>query len=119
MIFIFESNSIDEFFLTNNICKSTNRLLNMNYYGVCKSIKNLEEAIKSLIKLYEDKNMYVKGNFSITRDIALYIRTEKIVNLINSKTMKIIFSNYNKYLKEHKLLCEEKDNSDNILKEYL
>ena len=81
--FIFESKSIDDFFLTNIICESTNRLLNMHYYGVCKSIKNFEEAIKSLIKLYEDKNIYVEGKFSITRAIALYIRTEKIEDLIN------------------------------------
>ena len=28
--YIFEDNSLDDFFLTNNICESTNRLLNMN-----------------------------------------------------------------------------------------
>ena len=33
--------------------------------------------------------------------------------------MKIIFKNYNKYLKEHNLECEEKDNGDNILEQYL
>ena len=33
--------------------------------------------------------------------------------------MKIICSNYNKYLKKHKLECKEKDNSDNILREYM
>lgn len=54
--FIFENNSIEEFFLTNNICESTNRLLNMNYISVCKSLKNFEKAIKSLILIYETKN---------------------------------------------------------------
>ena len=117
--FIFESNSIDDFFLTNNICESTNRLLNMNYYGVCKSLQNFEEAIKSLIKLYEEKNKYVEGNFSITRAIALYVRTEKIDDLINSNKMKIIFKNYTNYLKERNLDYEEKNNGDNILEEYL
>ena len=116
--FIFENNSIEEFFLTNNICETTNRLLNMNYIGVCKSLKNFEEAIKSLILIYETKNTYKEGKFSITRAIALFIRIEKISNLINSKKFKIIFSNYKKYLKEHKYECDEKDNCDKILKEY-
>ena len=47
----------------------------MNYKGVCKSVKNFEEAIISLIKLYDEKNNYKEDNFSITRAIALYIRT--------------------------------------------
>ena len=116
--FIFENNSIEEFFLTNNICESTNRLLNMNYISVCKSLKNFEKAIKSLILIYETKNTYKEGKFSITRAIALFIRIEKISNLINSKKYKILFSKYKKYLKEHKYECDEKDNCDKILEEY-
>ena len=55
----------------------------MNYKGVCKSVKNFEDAIIALITLYEDKNNYIEGKFSITRAIALFIRTENINTLIN------------------------------------
>ena len=77
--------------MTNNICESTNRLLNMNYKGVCKSVKNLEDEIISLIKLYDEKNNYKEGNYSITRAIALYIRTEEIKSLIDYNIFKKIF----------------------------
>ena len=70
-------------------------LLNMNYNSLCKSLKNFEEAIKSLIKLYETKNIYKEGKFSIICAFAfvLYMRTEDINTLINSKKLKLIYSN--------------------------
>ena len=89
----------------------------MNYKGVCKSVKNFEEAIISLIKLYDEKNNYKEGNFSITRAIALYIRTEEIKSLIDYNIFKKIFQNYSKYLKEHNIFFEETNNANNILKE--
>ena len=49
--FIFENNNVEEFFLTNNICESSNRLLNMNYKGAVKSIKNFQEAVIELINI--------------------------------------------------------------------
>ena len=113
--YIFEDNSLDDFFLTNNICESTNRLLNMNYKGVCKSVKNFEDAIIALITLYDDKNNYVEGKFSITRAIALFIRTENINSLINYKIFKTIFKNYANYLKDRNIIYEENDNCDTIL----
>jgi len=115
--YIFEENTFENFFLTNNICESTNRLLNMNYKGVCKSVKNFEEAIISLIKLYDEKNNYKEDNFTITWAIALYIRTEEIKSLIDYNIFKKIFQNYSKYLKEHNIIFEETNNADNILKE--
>lgn len=68
-------------------------LLNMNYNSLCKSLKNFEEAIKSLIKLYETKNIYKEGKFSIICAFVLYMRTEDINTLINSKKLKLIYSN--------------------------
>ena len=119
--FIFENNNLDNFFLTNNICESTNRLLNMNYKGVCKSIKNFEDAIISLIDIYENKNKYVEGKFNITRAIALYIRTENVNKLIDNDTMETIAKNYYKYLKDNNIEYNEnanKDNCDYIINEY-
>ena len=40
---------INLYFFTNNICESTNRTLNMNYKGACKSLLGFENAIKELI----------------------------------------------------------------------
>ena len=111
--FIFENNNLDNFFLTNNICESTNRMLNMNYKGVCKSTKNFEDAIIKLIDIYENKNKYVEGKFCITRAIALYIRTENINKLIDNDTMETIAKNYYKYLKENNIEYNENDNDDN------
>ena len=113
--FIFEENSIDDFFLTNNICESTNRLLNMNYKGVCKSVKNFEDAIIALINLYNDKNTYIEGKFSVTRAIALFIRTENINSLIIYNTFKTIFKNYANYLKDRNISYEENEICDNVL----
>ena len=119
--FIFENNNLDNFFLTNNICESTNRLLNMNYKGVCKSTKNFEDAINSLIDIYENKNKYVEGKFCITRAIALYIRTNNVNKLIDNDTMETIAKNYYKYLKDNNIEYNENatnDNCDYIINEY-
>ena len=62
----------------------------MNYKGVCKSVKNFEDAIIALITLYEDKNNYIEGRFFITRAIALFIRTENLNSLIKYNIFKTI-----------------------------
>jgi len=43
---------INHYFFTNNICDTTNKALNMNYKGACKTLLALENAIKELICLY-------------------------------------------------------------------
>jgi len=68
----------------------------MNYKGVCKSVKNFEDAINSLIDIYKNKKKYIEGKFSIMRAIALYIRTENVNKLIDNDTMQIIAKNYYK-----------------------
>ena len=69
--------------------------------------------------LNDDKNNYVEGKFSITRAIALFIRTENINSLINYKIFKTIFKNYANYLKDRNILYEENDNCDIILEKEL
>ena len=85
----------------------------MNYKGVCKSIKNFEDAINSLIDIYENKNKYDEGKFSITRAIALYIRTENVNKLIDNGTMEKIAQNFYKYLKDNDIEYNENANDDN------
>mgnify|MGYP003571445514 CR=1 FL=1 len=62
----------------------------MNYKGVCKSVKNLEVAINSLIDIYKNKNEYIEGKFSIIRAISFYIRMENVNKLIDNDTIQII-----------------------------
>ena len=68
---------LNHYFFTNNICESTNRTLNMNYKGACKSILSFENAILSLIKLYENKKKYVDFTFSVSRAIAFILQLMK------------------------------------------
>ena len=39
------SEDINNYFFTNNICESSNRTLNMNYKGSCKTLMAFENAI--------------------------------------------------------------------------
>ena len=87
--------------------------LNMNYNGVCKSVKKFEDVIIALINLYDEKK-YVKGKFSVTRTIALYIITENINSFINYNVFKTIFKNYVNYLKDKNILYEENNICANI-----
>ena len=69
---------INHYFFTNNICESSNRTLNHNYKGVCKTLFSFEGAIKKLILLYENKPKYKDYNFSSSRAIAHYINQNEI-----------------------------------------
>jgi len=71
----------------------------MNYKVACKSVLSFEYAIKTLIKLYEVKKLYLDYYFSISRAIENYIITHEIKNLININTMKDIKTEYLNYLK--------------------
>ena len=90
---------INHYFFTNNICESTNRTLNMNYKGACKSILSFEIAVKNLIKLYDEKKPYVEDNFSKSRALAYFVTTHEIKNLITNNIIKEINLNYKNYLK--------------------
>ena len=90
----------------------------MNYNGAVKSIKNFQEAVIELINIYEAKNEYVEGKFSITRAYALYLRTENVNTLKNFDTERIIIYNYKKYLEDHNIEYNEEDNYNELIDKY-
>ena len=105
---------IDYLFLTNNIVESTNRTLNINYIGSCKSFNNFEYSIHELFNIFKNKKPYVVPNMSTTRALAFYAKTNNITKLITFVDIKEINNNYSNYLKNKKISIEknESDSED-------
>ena len=90
----------------------------MNYIGEVKSIKNFQEAFIELINIYEIKNKYLEGKFSITRAYALYLLIENVNPLKKFETDKIIINNYKKYLEDYNIEYKKEDNCNELIGKY-
>ena len=88
------------FFFTNNVCESTNRILNMKAIGMYKTFYSFKRAILDLLNYFKNKNVYKEKYISLTRAMGYYAKNTKKYKLITDSDIENIINDYLKFRKK-------------------